>query len=80
MLNLLARPRTRMQRATRMVRKAGGTLDVNRLLLGAYFYAYGEPWDRQPWHHQGANLADMFGGRCLKRIPRELRRIYAPYP
>lgn len=32
------------------------------------------------WRYKGPSLAEMFAGLQMKRIPRELRRIYAPFP
>lgn len=85
MLDLLTRPRTRVQRATAMLRArrtAGYGPFVNQQILwAAYVMAYGDPTEPRPaWHFQGPRLAEMMSGRRMKIIPRELRRIHAPYP
>lgn len=78
----LVMPRTRVGHATRLLVK-GRTPGISsaRLLWDAYVMAYGDPTvPRQPWEFQGPSLAEMMRGPRLKRIPRELRRIYAPFP
>jgi hypothetical protein len=82
MRDLLTLPRTRRQRGTRMLVK-GRTPGIStaRLLWDSYVMAYGDPTiPRQEWEFQGPGIAQMMRGPIMKRIPRELRRIYAPYP